>query len=129
MIQIRFSDGELEISGSPQVLRQVSQSMLNLIYDQAQLSVSLEAETINPAPYAFCLRQLSIVKTTGLIKLSVTENVLQIEGAPERLEAFANWFDFDDNTHSGYHCHFEYLGLEKDPVDPDSIPLVIAVRN
>jgi hypothetical protein len=129
MIQIRFSDGELEISGSPQVLRQVSQSMLDLIHDQARIMVSIEAETIDPSPYAFCLSQLSIVKTTGLIKLSVAANALQIEGAPERLEVFAKWFAFDDSTHSGYHHHFEYLGLDKDPVDPDSIPLVITARH
>jgi hypothetical protein len=129
VIQIRFSNGELEISGSPQVLRQVSQSILDLIHDQAQLRVLIEAETIDPSPYAFCLSQLSIVKTSGLIQLSVAANALQIKGAPERLEVFAKWFDFDDSTHSGYHHHFEYLGLDEDPVDPDSIPLVIAVRH
>jgi hypothetical protein len=125
MIQICYSDGELEISGSPQALRQVSQSMLDLIHDQIQLSALIKAETIDPSPYEFCLSQLSIVKTTGLIKLSVAANTLQIEGAPERLEGFANWFDFDDNTHSGYHCHFD----NTERVDLDSISLVIAVTD
>jgi hypothetical protein len=128
MIQIRFSDRELEISGSPQELRQVSQSILDLIHDRARLMVQIDAETIAPIPYAFCLSQLSIVKTAGLIKLSVAANILQIEGAPERLEAFAKWFDFDDNTHSCYHRHFDHFD-NTERVDPGSISLVIAVRH
>jgi hypothetical protein len=125
MIEIRFGDQELEVSGSPKSLRKVSQSILQLIYDQERLMVSIAAASIDPAPYKICLRSLSIIKTTGLIKLSVSANMLQIEGSPERLEAFADWFNFDDDMHS-YHHHFEHLGLNNDPADPDSIPLVIS---
>jgi hypothetical protein len=128
VIQIRFSDGELDISGSPQALRQVSNAMLALIRDPSQAFVSVEAATIDPAPYNVCLSRLLIVKTDGLIKLSVLGQALQIEGDPAKLENFAHWFDFDDHTHSGYHAHFDYLGLDDDPVDPDSISLVIAIK-
>jgi hypothetical protein len=128
VIQIRFSDRELDISGSPKALRQVSNAMLDLIRGPSQAFVSVEAATIDPAPYNVCLSRLLIVKTDGLIKLSVLDQVLKIEGAPEKLENLAHWFDFDDHTHSGYHTHFDYLGLDDDPVDPNLISLVIAIK-
>jgi hypothetical protein len=54
-------------------------------------------------------------------------NQLEIEGSPEKLEVFADWFDFKAET-SHYHCHFEYYPGDT-CVAPDSLPLVISVRS
>jgi hypothetical protein len=133
MIAIRFSPdekygGELDLSSSPKVLRNVGQSILSLIRNEIQQSIVIEAATIDPAPYRSCLSALVIRKTAALTKVSVSATALQIEGTPENLKTLASWFNFDDTTPSGYHAHFDSLDNEES-VDPTSIPLVISVRN
>lgn len=130
MIAIRFnndcSGGEVELSGTVQELQNIRQSILNLIQIQ-DVRVCIPAAEVEPTPYNCCLKALSIFKTNGSIKVSVFENFLKIEGEPDNLESLAEWFDFDENTRSGYHRHFDYYEGNK-WVDPRSIVLIISVR-
>ncbi len=128
-VEIRFSsNGELDISGSTPALRKIGQSMLDLINDKDRLNCVIEARIVDPAPYDNCLSYVSISKSETLTKVSVVGNYLQIEGDTESLERFATWFDFDDDTWSGYHHHFDYWEGNS-YVDPDSMSLVIMVKN
>ncbi|MCY7337457.1 MAG: hypothetical protein LH613_14800 [Chamaesiphon sp.] len=128
-IEISFSGtnhaGELDISGSPQALRGVSNSILNFIHDKDQIICVIEAAIVDPTPYDICLNSLSICKSNTLIKISVLANSLYIHGSLDNLDSLANSFEFDDDTWSGYHHHVDGW----DWIDPDTIPLVIAVKN
>lgn len=132
MIEIRFSDsphgGEIELSGLPKDLRNVQQSILNLVQNKNQQFCAIEAAMVDPSPYKVCLNSLHIHKCDGFIRVWVSENSLQIEGESEKLEIFATWFEFDDDTVSGYHHHFDYYGNEW-WVDANSSPLVISARD
>jgi hypothetical protein len=130
MITICFSDNfcgsEVEISGTPQELRDIRRLILNFIQTQ-DVRVCIPAAEIEPTSDNFCLKSLSILKTNGSIKISIFDNFLKVEGEPDNLESFADWFNFDDNTRSGYHHHFDYYeGNEW--VDPNSIALIISIR-
>jgi hypothetical protein len=132
MIEIYFSDSahgeEIELSGSPESLRGVQQSILDLLQDEKSQVCVIQANIVDPAPYERCLISLLIRKTDSSISVSVSDESLQIEGEPEKLKIFSNWFDFDDDTGSGYHCHFDHLGKEE-WVDPASSALVLSVKN
>ena len=132
MIEIRFSDssngGEIDLSGLPTDLRDIRQSILNLIQDKDQQVCVVKAAIVDPSPYKVCLSFVSICKGDNPIKITVSKNSLQIEGESKNLETFAGWLEFDDDTWAGYHHHFDYFGNEE-WVDVNSSSLVISVRN
>ncbi|MEH2106268.1 Imm32 family immunity protein [Nostoc sp.] len=130
MIHIRFSDnhygGEIDLSGTPGDLRSIGQSILELLQVQ-DVQVYIPANEVDPAPYDSCLNSLLIRKSDYFIKVMVAGSSLKIEGTPEKLEVFADWFNFDNSTESGYHHHFDYYeGNEW--LDPTSVSLVISVQ-
>jgi glycerate kinase len=129
MIEIRWhkETNEIDLGGTPQDLQYVRQSILSLIQaDETQISISVAAD-FNPALYSGRLSSLIIRKSKGATKVSIVTNQLEIEGNSEKLEAFADWFDFEADV-SHYHYHFEYYPGDT-WVDPDSLPLVISVRS
>ncbi len=128
MIAICSSSEEIELSGSPKELRDVRQLILDFIQNREQQMCVIKSAKVNPFPYNLCLSSLCICKSKSSIRVSVFESCLQIEGEPDNLETFAEWFNFDDDTLPGYHCHFDYLGND-DLIDVDSNPLVISVRS
>lgn len=131
MIEIRCSGNsynrEIDLSGSPKELRDVQQSIFNFIQDKTQQVCVIEAATVNPSPYDICLSSLSIRKSDSFIKVSISANSLQIEGEPKKLEAFADWFNFDNNL-LDFHCHLDYDGNEW-LVDAKSSSLIISIRS
>ena len=128
-IEISFSGtnyaGELDISGSPRALQGVSNSILDLIHNKSRIIYVVEAAVVDPTPYDICLNSLSICKSNTLLKISVFANSLYIHGALDHLDSLASSFEFNDDTWSGYHHHVDCW----DWIDPDSIPLVISVKN
>ena len=129
MIAICSSSEEIDLSGSLKELRDVYQLLLDFIQDRERKLCVIEAATVNPSPYDVCLNYLYVWKSNSSIKVSVSVNCLQIEGEPNKLKAFANWFNFRDNTVSNYHGHFDYLGHNGDLIDANSTPLVISVKS
>jgi hypothetical protein len=128
-VEIRFSNqGELDISGSTPALRQIGQAMLDLVNNKERENCIIEGAIVDAQPYDGCLSAVSIIKSDTLTKVSVVEDYLQIEGDSKSLKGFASWFDFPDDTWSGYHHHFDYWD-GNEWVDPDSMSLVIAVKN
>ncbi|MBW4488991.1 MAG: hypothetical protein KME12_14480 [Trichocoleus desertorum ATA4-8-CV12] len=132
MIEIRFGDSphgiEIELSGLPKDLRNVQQSILNLVRNKSQQFYVIKAAIVDPFPYKVCLSSLHIYKNDSFVRVWVSENSLQIEGDSEKLEIFAAWFEFDDGNVEGYHHHFDYYGNEW-WVNANSNPLVISVRD
>jgi glycerate kinase len=129
MIEIRWhkKTNEIDLGGTSQDLQYVRQSILSLIQaTETQVSISV-ATDFNPAPYSDRLSSLIIRKGKGATKVAIVTNQLEIEGNFEKLEAFADWFDFEADG-SDYHCHFEYYPGDT-WVDPDSLSLVISVRS
>ncbi|MEH2325610.1 MAG: hypothetical protein V7K32_19025 [Nostoc sp.] len=130
MIHIRFSNdhygGEIDLSGTPGDLRNICQSILEL-FEAQDVQVYIPANEVDPEPYDSCLNSLLIRKSDCSVKVMVAGSSLKIEGTPEKLKVFADWFNFGDSTESGYHSHFEYYeGNEW--VDPASVSLIISVQ-
>lgn len=130
MIEIRSSNNsdEIDLSGLPKDLRGIQQSILDLLQNEHQKICIIQAKVIDPLPYDICLSSLLISKTHASVKVSVSGNFLKIEGDTDKLETLASWFQFDDDTWSGYHSHFDHFGCEE-WVDSTSSPLIISVRN
>ena len=130
MIEIRWSEetNEIDLSGTPQDLQYIRQSILHLIHqtDQTQIIISTAID-FDTSPYSSRLSFLVIDKSENFIMVQVAANCLEVRGNPKNLEVFADWFDFESNV-SQYHCHFEYCpGNEL--ISPDSLPLVISVQS
>ncbi|MCY7286385.1 MAG: hypothetical protein LH679_23805 [Cyanobacteria bacterium CAN_BIN43] len=95
--------------------------------DETQVDVSAAVD-FDPAPYSSRLSFLIIRKSKRSTKVAIVTDRLDVEGEPEKLEVFADWFDFEaDASHYQYHCHFEYYPGDR-WIDPASLPLVISVR-
>ncbi|NEO94461.1 MAG: hypothetical protein F6K56_31435 [Moorea sp. SIO3G5] len=125
MIKIRLSHSPpIEVSGLPKDLRNVQQSIVNLIQNKNQQFCVIEAKMLDPYPYDVCLSSLYIYKSESFIRVWVSENSLHIEGESENLEILATWFEFDDDTKYGYHHHFGYFGNQS-WVDANSSSLII----
>jgi hypothetical protein len=122
-IQIRYSNGEADISGTPESLRQVNQFIMDFIESKRSEDI-IATLNVDPAPYDRCLNFLSIRRDSGAVKVSVADDRLEITGDLSKLETFADWFDFSDDTSHGYHHHHDgWCGEEW--VHPKSMPLVI----
>jgi hypothetical protein len=129
MIEIRWDKetNEIELSGTPQEFQHIRQSILHLIREnETQISLST-ASNFDPAPYSGCLTFLIICKSEGPTRISISTDRLEVTGNHKNLEAFADWFDFEDDL-SDYHCHFDYYP-GTDWISPDSLPIVISVRS
>jgi hypothetical protein len=125
-IEIIYSDGEASISGSPQSLRAVKQFMMDFIKSDRAKDI-IATLSVDPAPYDRCLNFLTIRKDSGAIKVSVVDDRLEVMGDSSRIETFADWFDFSDDTFDGYHHHHDgWCGEEW--VHPQSMPLVIMCK-
>jgi hypothetical protein len=80
---------------------------------------------IDPAPSDRYLNSLSIRKDSGAVKVSVVDDRLEITGDSSRIETFADWFNFADDTSHGYHHHHNGLCGEKMGSSTIHMPLVI----
>ena len=104
-------------------LRQVNQFMLNFIKSDREEAIIATLD-VDPAPYDRCLNFLSIRRDSGAVKVSVVDDRLEITGDSSRIETFADWFNFSDDTSHGYHHHHDgWCGEEW--VHSQSMPLVI----
>jgi hypothetical protein len=124
MIQIRATDGEADLEGTPEDLQHIRAAILRLV-SSSESSISFEAcATIDPTPYARMLPELHIVRTTGPMRVAIShERMLVLSGSDESLDRFASWFDFTAPTHK-HHEHFPGTTY----IAADSVPLVISAR-
>ena len=127
MIQIRATDTEADLEGSPEDLQHIREAMLRLLASsEARLSVEACA-TGDPSPYARLLSELHIERTTGPMRVAIAnESMLVLSGSDESLNRFASWFDFPAVT-SQAHKHHEYFAGNQ-YIAADSVPLVIGAR-
>jgi len=125
MLCIRYSPGDgCEISGSLTELSEVAEAILYL-----SSSVSFLGDiTQPPAPYLLMLSSLVVRVGSGPVCATVQGGVLCVTAAPEFLEAFSSFFQFDDTTPAGYHTHHEYFPGNTQ-IAEESVPLVITVHS
>ncbi|MEH1941522.1 MAG: hypothetical protein V7L01_15070 [Nostoc sp.] len=126
MIQIRYGQDEINITGIPEELRSIRHQILNLLQiHEVQVDISADAN-FDPAPYNR-LDSLLICQAIGAVKFSVSANFLKVEGEASKLAVLAECFNFSDSSRRGLHSHVEYYqGHEW--IASDSIPCVIGVR-
>ena len=129
MLEIRFSKPkELEVSGTVDELQSVRNQILALVEnDIAQIAFECDG-SINSMPYDSVLSKFIVRKSQLPTKVSLeNSNELCVEGLPHCLEAFASFLDFEANSKSGRHSHYEYYEGNQ-WISPDSMPLVISVK-
>lgn len=128
MMVIRCSKREVSLSGLPAELRDVALRIREVAHGGTP-SVHFVADAdADPAPYDQCLHGLIVHRGDGPTKVSVTaEGWLEAVGDTERLESFASYFDFADDTPPGYHVHHDPVWGEE-WVAADSADLVIEAR-
>ena len=129
MIEIRYTNPEgFDICGTGQELRGIRQGICNLISSDGETLIIEAATGYNPAPYNEVFSRMVIKKGTGPTRASISnEKELLIEGAIEKLEAFASFFNFELGDREGLHTHYEYFE-GNNWIASDSIPLVIGVN-
>ena len=128
MIEISYSENELDISGTIDELQEVRQKIIAFL-DSNISSLVIEANpNFDPQPYLLTIPKMVIEKGQDPIKVSVVNaNEVNVKGALESLEGFESFFDFDPGAKSGAHSHYEYYeGNEW--VAQNSITLVIGIK-
>jgi hypothetical protein len=127
MIEIRYAENELEISGAVEELQEVRQKILTFL-KSGDSSLTIAANpNFDPHPYAFAIPQLVIEKGQYPVLVSVVNDRLIIKGSLESLEVFESYFDFAPDAKNGSHAHYEYYeGHEW--IAEDSIPLAICIK-
>ena len=123
MIQIRATDGEADLEGTPEDLQHIQAAILRLV-SSSESSVSFQACAMSdPTPYRRMLPELHIVRTTGPMRVAIShDRMLVLSGSDESLDRFAS-FDFAALTHK----HHEYFPGNA-YIATDSVPLVISAR-
>jgi hypothetical protein len=128
MIEIRYSENQLDISGTIDELNTVNRAVLEFRNSDAFCLTIEAASNFNPSPYDFVLSKIEIEKGETPTRVSVTNNQgVTVKGSPDNLEGFASFFHFEPDAASGTHAHYEYV--EGNPwIATDSIPLVIGIK-
>jgi hypothetical protein len=124
MIEIRASADELDISGTRDELRSISDGI-------TQIGTSTRYSTpANPSalatPYDRCLSDLKVELGDGLVVVSVVDDSLLVCGLQEGLISFASYFIFDERARPGSHWHFD--DCDNQFVSPVSLALTVTIR-
>ncbi len=128
MIEIRYSENELDISGTVDELQEVRQRILAFLNSNAPSLIIEASPDFDPHPYLLTIPQMVIEKGQCPTRVSVVnKNEVNIKGSPESLEAFESFFGFDSNARSGDHLHCEYYD-GNEWIAQDSVPLVISIK-
>ncbi len=123
-MRLSASKFELEFSGTPGELRSFGGRIAELSAGES-VEISLEGDG-DPSPYDKYLLAACVMVTNGLLLISVESDRLVVDGSPDALSQFAGFFDFPDDTVTGYHVHHE--PAEWQPlIHQNSMPLVISV--
>ena len=140
MLQIRYSPGKhppgtvwspggVDISGSARDLRRVRERVVTFLQSTETVLLVGDADSMfDPHPYKRAIPAMEIRKTLGPTKVSTDGNsVLCVEGATENILRFMSWFDVPEDSHAGWHGHFDCLD-ESPYVAKDCLDVVVSVR-
>jgi hypothetical protein len=130
MIEIRYSENQTlsDICGSWKDFAIFRQLLLHFLDGSKEIITIETNRNANSDGWDFVLENLEINQKGESVCISVSENRnLKIKGSKQNLRIFADWFESDENTISGYHSHYEYFD-GNEYVDSKSIPLIIRNR-
>jgi hypothetical protein len=112
--------GEVELSGSENEFDLLSKQLL---IDKTK--VAFENENLESFPDIKNLEYVQIQHySNNLVKISVKDNYLLIEGSPQKLAILSSNLESDGEEIKNYHIHIEYFN-DHFYLSPDSIPLII----
>lgn len=129
MIQLRYSDGEAEISGNSEALLLLARSIRDLlISDHAEASVTA-ATDFSPAPYEFAPASIRLVKANHLLRTVHRQSELQVSAIPSALALLASNLEAlaQGEPHPLSHAHFDAVSWPE-AVDESSAELVLSHR-
>ena len=124
-----WSPGEVDISGSAGDLRRVREQVLSFPQStETELAIGDADSIFDPHPYERAIPTVEIHKTVGPAKVSIAGNsILRVEGAAENILRFMSWFDVPEDSHAGWHRHFDCLDGSPH-VAEDCLDVVVGVR-
>ena len=134
MIEIRYSvkratvNAMADISGSLNDFEILRQEILKFI-DSGEEKISIDVnKNANSEGWDYVLKVLELNQKGESVEVSVMNNeILTIKGSKNNLEILTSWLEFDEDTSSGYHSHYEYFeGNEY--INSESIPLIIRIK-
>ena len=121
MIATYFKNtGEVELSGSVNELNDLSKQ-LQLVSAEITLKPRIE-NSLSSGKYLEGIRVKHLIN--HLVKISVNDNFLLIEGSPEKLAVLSQNLETDENDLKDYHIHIEYFEGHF-YLSPESIPLIV----
>jgi len=109
MLCIRYSPpDDLEISGDVSDLAAVADG-LHRVAAQKISAIRIPADdTCDRGLYVMVLSELVLQRATGLPRVAVICNSVEILGAAEGLDVVASYFEFPGDAEVGEHHHLEY---------------------
>ena len=123
-MEIRESESEIELSGTPSELRALGRAIAAL---GPGIRHGFPADaSVDPAPYSRALNSLEAVASGGPTRVSVDGDVLLVAGTPESLGCFASFLTFSDADRPGTHHHHEWWEGNKS-IAENSRPLVVSL--
>lgn len=134
MIEIRYSTKNkkanemVDMSGCWKDYENLRRDILKFLgSDNESILIDVD-KNADAKGWNFVLENLKVEQNGESVKVSVIENrILKINGSKENLDIFAAWLEFEENTASGYHSHYEYFeGNEY--INSESIPLIIGIK-
>jgi hypothetical protein len=130
VLEIRYSEPDgIEVLGTVAELEAVRRGISALVRDEGTQLAFEAGHACDPSPYERVLTKMVVAIGQSPARVSLAGDEMRVEGAPESLEAFTSYFDFEPDAAAGTHSHFEYYEFEGNRwVAPGSIPLVISVR-
>lgn len=134
MIEIRYSPESektramADISGTWKEFEVLRQTILKFLErDRESLFVETEKD-FDSEGWDLILEGLEIDQKGETVRVSMEENrILKITGSKPNLEIFADWLEFDKDTPSDYHSHYEYFD-GNEHINPKSEALVIRIK-
>ena len=110
-------------------LRRIREQVLSFLRSNETVLEIGDADSIfDPYPSQRAIPAMEIHKTFGPTRISTDgSSVLRVEGAPENILRFMSWFDVPEDSHSGWHRHFDRLDGSPH-VAEDCLDVVVGVR-
>ena len=109
-MKIRATDDEIDVSDDLLGMNVTERMISDFLCRDEETEISLEANTdIKPEPFNRVLKRLIIYKCSGPTLVKEINGALVVSGSLENLERFLSFFEFDKESKTGEHSHFDYF--------------------
>jgi len=109
-MKILIEDNEVAIEGSVDELNHVAQHVKNSKLGETKYF--LLSNKSDPHPYRAALKKLVLKCNASKVKGTIENDSLVLEYREDLTDIVASYFEFEDGSACGAHCHFDKIGNE-----------------